>query len=356
MRAVVLVGGFGTRLRPLTLTTPKQLLPVAGRPMIERVCAHLVAHGIDEVVLSMGYLPELFELRYPDGVCAGARLTYAVEAEPLDTGGAIRFAAEEAGIAERFVVVNGDVLSDLDVGALVAFHEARRATATIALTRVDDPSRFGVVVTDDDGRVLRFVEKPAREEAPSHWVNAGIYVLEPDVVGRIPAGRRVSVERETFPALATEGVLFAVRSEGSWVDAGTPEQYLAANLAALGGPEPPCPGARDVGGGCWVGADAVVEGVLRGPVLVEAGARVAPEAVVERSVIGAGSTVGAGARVTGSVLLAGVTLGEGAVVEDSVIGEEATVGAGAKVVGGSVVGDRQHVAPGARLDGVREPA
>jgi mannose-1-phosphate guanylyltransferase len=352
----VLVGGLGTRLRPLTLTVPKQLLPVAGRPMIERVCAHLVAHGIDEVVLSMGYLPGAFEERYPDGVCAGARLRYAVEDEPLDTGGAIRFAAAEADITERFVVVNGDVLTDLDVGALVAFHEARGAAATIALTRVEDPSRFGVVVTDGTGRVERFVEKPSREEAPSRWVNAGIYVLEPSVVARIPTGRRVSVERETFPALAAEGVLYAMRAEAAWVDAGTPEQYLAANLTAVSGPEPPCAGVVDLGGCRWVAPGAVVEGELRPPLLVDAAARVAPGAVVERSVVGPGARLARDARVSGSVLLAGVAVEEGAVVEDSVIGEGAVVGPGAKVVGGSVVGGGVRVEAGARLDGVREPS
>lgn len=356
MRAVVLVGGFGTRLRPLTLTTPKQLLPVAGRPMIERVCAHLAAHGVDEVVLSMGYLPDLFQARYPDRVCAGVQVRYAVEAEPLDTGGAIRFAATEAGIAERFVVANGDVLTDLDVGALVAFHAARGAAATIALSQVDDPSRFGVVVTGDDGRVRDFIEKPPHDHAPSRWVNAGTYVFEPSVIERIPAGRRVSVEREVFPALARQGVLFAMGSDAAWVDAGTPEQYRSANLAALGGPEPPCPGVREVKERCWVGHGAAVAGVLRGPVLVEAGARVGPDAIVERSVIGARCTLEAGARVAGSVLLAGVLVGEGAVVEDSVLGEGAAVGAGAKVVGGSVIGGGQRVEPGARLDGVREPA
>src|SRR5256885_799585 len=151
LRAVVLVGGEGTRLRPLTWTTPKQMLPVAEVPMIERVLAHLADHGVDEAVLSLGYRPDAFITAFPDGRCAGVKLTYAVEPEPLDTAGAIRFAAHHAGIAERFLAVNGDVLTDVDIGALVAFHHARGAEATIHLTRVDDPSRFGVVPTADDG-------------------------------------------------------------------------------------------------------------------------------------------------------------------------------------------------------------
>ena len=196
---MVLVGGEGTRLRPLTLTTPKQMLPVGGRPMIERVLGHLARHGIDEVVLSLGYRPDAFLDAYPDGRCAGVELIYAVEATPLDTAGAIRFAARFAGIDETFVVVNGDVLTGARRDGLVAFHRERGAEATMALTPVEDPSAFGVVPTDEEGRVMAFIEKPPPGEAPTNLINAGTYVLEPSVLARIPEGRRVSIERETFP-------------------------------------------------------------------------------------------------------------------------------------------------------------
>ena len=201
MRAVVLVGGFGTRLRPLTLDRPKQMLPILGRPMIEPVLQHLSRHGIDDVVLSMGYRPDAFTAEYPTGVCAGVQLHFAVEPEPLDTAGAIRFAARDAGIDERFVVINADCLTDIDVSTLVAFHDARGAEGTIALHKVEDPSAFGVVPTDATGRVEAFVEKPPRDEAPTDLINAGIYVLEPSVLDRIAADRRVSIEREVFPAM-----------------------------------------------------------------------------------------------------------------------------------------------------------
>ena len=209
MRAVVLVGGEGTRLRPLTLTSPKQMLPVVGVPMIERVLGHLASHGIDEAVLSLGYLPNAFMQAYPDGAAAGVRLIYAVEPEPLDTAGALRFAAKFGGITETFVVVNGDVLTDLDLTGLVAFHRKRGAEGTIALHPVDDPSSFGVVPTDANGRVTAFVEKPPRDEAPTNEINAGTYVLEASVLDRIPEGGRVSIERETFPAMVRDGSLFA---------------------------------------------------------------------------------------------------------------------------------------------------
>ena len=166
MKAVVLLGGEGTRLRPLTYTTPKQLLPVVEVPMLERVLAHLQAHGVDEVVLSLGYRPDAFFAAYPDHEAVGVRLDYAVEPEPLDTAGAIAFAAGHAGIDETFIVVNGDVLTDVDTSALVAFHRAHGATATIHLKAVDDPTRFGVVPTDADGRVIEFVEKPPPTRCP----------------------------------------------------------------------------------------------------------------------------------------------------------------------------------------------
>ncbi|HKH24644.1 MAG TPA: nucleotidyltransferase family protein, partial [Acidimicrobiales bacterium] len=165
MRAVVLVGGFGTRLRPLTHHRPKQMLPIVNRPMIEHVVGHLAGYGVDDVVLSLGYRPDAFSAAYPDGRCAGATLHYAIEPEPRDTAGAIRFAVLDARIDERFLVLNGDVLTDLDIGAFLAFHESRGAEATIALHRVDDPSRYGVVPTDGEGRVIQFVEKPPRGEA-----------------------------------------------------------------------------------------------------------------------------------------------------------------------------------------------
>jgi mannose-1-phosphate guanylyltransferase len=201
MRAVVLVGGFGTRLRPLTYSVPKPMLPVGHVPIIERLVGNLVRGGVTDVTLALGFKPEPFVEAFPSGMCAGARLHYAVEPEPLDTAGAIRFAADSAGIDDTFIVANGDVLTDLDVSRLVAFHRDRRAEATLHLIAVDDPSAFGVVALDGEGRVERFVEKPAPGTEPSNLVNAGTYVLEPSVLARIPVGEKVSIERSTFPAV-----------------------------------------------------------------------------------------------------------------------------------------------------------
>jgi mannose-1-phosphate guanylyltransferase len=354
-----LVGGEGTRLRPLTFTTPKQLLPIAEVAMIERVLGHLAAHGVDDVVLSMGYRPDAFLAAFPEDRCAGVKLTYAVEPSPLDTAGAIRFAAVEAGITDTFLVVNGDVLTDWDLALLTSFHRDRNAEATIALTPVEDPSAFGVVPTDADGRVLAFIEKPARDEAPTNYINAGFYVLEPSVLDRIAGGRRVSIERETFPALVAEGRCFALGSDAYWIDTGTPAKFLEANFAYLSGARGAralVDQAREVSPGVWLnGAGPVVDGSVVAPSLVGDAAFVAVDSVVSGSVVGAGARVGRGARVSESVLLAGALVGPGAVVEGSIVGEGAVIGEGAVVRGLSVIGGGQEVPAGAVLDGERLP-
>ena len=331
MRAVVLVGGFGTRLRPLTSDLPKQMLPIVDRPMIEHVVGHLAAHGVEEVVLSLGFLPDAFRDAYSDGRCAGIPLHYAVEPEPLDTAGAVRFAAEDAGIDEAFLVLNGDVLTDLAVDELIGFHRASGAEATVSLTPVDDPSRYGVVPTDADGRVTGFVEKPPAGAAPCNWINAGTYVFEPSVIDRIEPGRRVSVEREVFPAMADEGVLYGLRSEAYWVDTGTPETYLGVQLDLLDG--------------------------VRGPARsgVDDAAEIHPGATVRRSVIGPGAVVAEGSRVCDSVVMAGSKIGEGAVVDGSLVGTDAIIGPDARVLGLSVIGHGAEVVAGEHLTGDCRP-
>lgn len=329
MRAVVLVGGFGTRLRPLTLTTPKPMLPVGHRPIIERLIAGLARGGVDDVTLALGFKPEPFLEAFPDGTCAGARLRYAVEPEPLDTAGAIRFAAEFAGIDETFVVGNGDILTDLDVAQLVVQHRRRRALATIHLIAVEDPSAFGVVDIDEEDAISRFVEKPAAGEAPSNLANAGTYVLEPEVLAMIPSGRKVSIERETFPLVAAQGRLFGLATDDYWIDTGRPQLYLQANLDLLDGFR-----RHDT-------AEAVASD-----------ADVAADATVERSIVAAGASIGTGAVVRDSVVLAGATIGGRATVESSVV--MGVVGAGA-VLDRVVLGHHGVVEPGERLEDVLRP-
>ena len=216
MKAILLLGGFGTRLRPLTNDTPKQMLPVCGRPMIEWVCEHLWRHGVDEVVLSLGYRAEAFTAAYPQGRIGQLAFQVAVEPEPRGTAGAVRFAAEASNITGNFLVLNGDVLTDLDMGALVSLHMGSEAEATIALQPVADPSPYGLVVTDPSGRVLSFSEKPEPGSAPAALpdrrqptISAGTYVLTSRVLDRIAPDRPVSIEREVFPQIVADGTLAA---------------------------------------------------------------------------------------------------------------------------------------------------
>ncbi len=350
MRAVVLVGGFGTRLRPLTLHRPKQMLPVVDRPMIEWVAGWLGANGVEQMVLSLGYRPEAFTEAYPSGRCAGVTLTYAVEPEPLDTAGAIRFAARHAQLdrsTDPFLVVNGDVITDLAVGDLVALHRQRQAQATIALTPVSDPSRYGVVATGPDGLVSAFVEKPAPGTEPSKFINAGTYVLEPSVLARIPQGRRVSIERETFPAMVADGTLYALASDAAWVDAGTPATYLEVQLQL----------ARKLG--LLIGTGSAT-GTATGPVGAAAGATlgatVDSTATVTDSVLREGVRVGPHCRVSGSVIGARSVIGAGAEIDGSLIGDGVHIGAGARLVGLCVIGDGEAVADGTRLEQALVPA
>ena len=356
MKAVVLVGGEGTRLRPLTYSTPKPLLPIVNQAFLERQLTWLAHHGVDEVVLSLGYLPDAFESHFPDGRFGDLTLRYAVEDHPLGTAGAIRFATR--GIDERVVVCNGDVLTTLDLDALVAFHDDRGAEASIHLTQVEDPSAFGVVPTRDDGEVVAFVEKPPKGVAPTNWINAGTYVLEPSVLDRIPERLTVSIERETFPRMLEEpSRLYAMTSDAYWIDIGTPEKYLDAHRdvlgAALGGP--PAPGARELSPGVWVQGDLHIDADARieAPALLGDGAVVGAGARIVGSVLGAGSVVSDGARLLRSVVHAGGRLDVDAEAIDSVVGEGATVGAGAIASVHTIMGAGAELVAGARASGAR---
>lgn len=330
MRAVVLVGGFGTRLRPLTNSVPKPMLTVGHVPIIERLIGNLVRGGVDDVTLALGFRPEPFIEAFPDGTCAGAVLHYAVEPEPLDTGGAIRFAAMFSNITDTFVVANGDVLTDLDIAALVSFHRRNDAEATLHLTPVDDPSAFGVVDRDESGRVLRFVEKPAPGTSPSNLINAGTYVFETSVLDRIPDGRKVSLEREIFPAMAADNRMFAMPTSDYWIDTGQPDLYLAANLDIIG---------RVRASHNWATA-------------VAPGASIAHDATVTNAVICGGADVRSLATVSDSVLLPGALVGPGAVVRGSIV--MGHVGAGAHI-DRCVIGAGVVIADGALHAGERIP-
>jgi NDP-sugar pyrophosphorylase family protein len=345
----------------LTYTTPKPLLPIANEPFLERQLTWLGRHGIDEVVLSLGYLPDAFAAHFPADRFGDLTLRYAVEEEPLGTAGGIRFAAEAAGIDERFVVCNGDVLTTLDLTEMVDFHDARGGEATIHLCRAADPSAFGVVPTRPDGEVIAFVEKPPREKAPSHWINAGTYVLEPSVLERIPPRLTVSIERETFPRmLDRRGRLLALQSDAYWIDIGTPGKYIDANTDVVDGKlgTPPARGAVEIAPGIWeqgevsIATDALVEP----PVLFGEGSTVAAGARVAHAVLGPGCEVGRAGQVQRSVLLTGARLDADAQAVDAVVGPNVLLEAGASARDHTVIGESATVTAGAKLSGARVPA
>jgi mannose-1-phosphate guanylyltransferase len=325
MQALILAGGEGTRLRPLTYTVPKPVLPLAGRPHVAYVIDWLVRHGVDDVVVSCGHLAEGMRTALAE-LQPGVEIRYAEEPDARGTAGAIRFAEDMLG--DRFLVLNGDVLCDLDLKALIEQHDRTGARATIALYPVDDPSGYGLVHRHDDGEITEFLEKPTADQIDTDEINAGAYLLERSVLEQIQPDRAVSIEREIFPELIGDG-LYGIRLEGYWIDIGTPERFLEANWDILKGRLETVIGDRldtpvMVGEGCEISPDAD----LRAPCVVGRDCSVDSDAVIERSVLLDGCSVGQGARLTNSILSGGVTVEPGAELDGAVIGEGESVAAG----------------------------
>ena len=354
MPAVILVGGLGTRLRPLTDRTRKDMLPLVDRPQLAYTFDHLRRFGVTRAIVSCGYLPTQIQEHFGDAY-GDLRLEYRIEEEPLGTGGAIRFAAD--GLDEPFFALNGDSLRETDLDAMIEFHRARPSRATILLTPVEDPSRYGLVRVDGEGRVLSFLEKPRPEEIDTDLINAGLYVLEPDVLDLIPPGRPVSIEREIFPELVDEQAVYGVALPGYWLDVGTPEAYLQAHRDVLERNF-----VTELGEGLGsdytlVAAGAEVDSGARvvPPVFVGSGARIGHGARIgSLAVIGAGAVVGDDAAVESSVIGAGAMLGARTHVSGSIVGERAELGADCEVRGLSVVGPSATVGDRNMLDhGIR---
>jgi mannose-1-phosphate guanylyltransferase len=324
MQAIVLVGGEGTRLRPLTNDVPKPALTLVDRPFLAYMIEWLAAHGVTEAVLACGFLPDVLREALGDDEHAGVRLTYVTEPDRRGTAGAIRFAADALGdrLEERFLALNGDVLTDLDLTALMQIHEQRGARATIALHPVEDSAAYGLVSVDAHGDVTQFVEKTG-EPVPGE-INAGAYFLERSVLELIPPEREVSIEREVFPRLIGDG-LGALRLDGYWMDIGTPERYLQASWDILEGRV--ATRVRPTAPGMLVGAGAEID----------SGATIGPRAVVSP-----GCRIAAGAEVRSSVLLEGCSVGEGARVSNSVLAPGVTVAAGTELAG-AIVGRDERV-------------
>ncbi len=351
MKAVILAGGFGTRLRPLTLEIPKPIVPVFDRPFLYyQIDLLRQVPDIDEVILSLNFRPERIEARVGDGAEAGLPVRYRVEPHPLGTGGAIKFASQ--GIDDTLLVVNGDVLTDIDLNAVVARHRERRALATVVLTPVDNPSAYGLVETDAVGNVRRFIEKPDPDEMTCDTINAGIYLLEPATFGRIPDDTAWSIERQYFPSLVARGETFVAHvGRGYWIDIGTPASYMRAHRdlmtgrCAAGPFRAKPPGFVHRGAACRIATGADLSGpcFVGDGCVVEEGARIGGG-----SVIGPGCTVGPGAVIERSIVWGHSAVGADAVVREAILGEACRVGEGAEVGAGCVLGSRSTLSAHSR--------
>jgi mannose-1-phosphate guanylyltransferase len=334
---VILVGGQGTRLRPLTSNVPKPVVRLVDRPFIAFMLEWLRGHGIDDVIVSCGFLADGVRAVLGDGSSLGLRLRFVEEPDPRGTAGALKLA--EPMLDERFLMLNGDVLTDIDLTAQVAQHEASGATGTLALVPVEDPTAYGLVVLDEDASVNAFVEKPSSDRIESNLISAGAYVLERSVLELIEPDRNVSIEREVWPRLVGNG-LYGYVADGYWLDIGTPERYLQGTFDILEGNVRTAVLERlgndwlAVDDGAQVRGRVIPPGVLERGVRVEQGAHVGSLAVLAEDV-----SVGAGSSVERSVVLEGTQIGEGCELRDCIVGARCRVGPGTKISGGAVLGD-----------------
>lgn len=349
MKAVLLVGGEATRLRPLTLNTVKAMVPILNRPFLEHMIQYLKSHGVDDIVLAMCHLPGQIERYFDDGARCGVRLTYVLEESPRGTAGAVKNA--EGYLDDLFLVFNGDIFTDIDLTAMLAFHRDKKAKVTIALTPVEDPSSYGVIETGPDGRVKRFVEKPPREEASTNLINAGIYIIDREVVRHIPPNTHYMFEHHLYPDLLAKGVpIYGYRSDAYWIDIGTPEKYFQLNCDLL------------EGRGTTVLYDPIADGQasqasihptakIAGPVMIGSGCSIGSGVRIQGpAVIGDCCEICDGATIEKAVLWREVRVGKQATVADCIVGNNCRIGDGSSVVQGSVIGDHVVVEPDCHLD------
>jgi mannose-1-phosphate guanylyltransferase len=344
MKGLILAGGRSTRLYPLTFSLPKPMVPMVNRPFLEHMIEWLRAHQIRDVILTTGYLPEAIQEHFKSGAAHGVHIEYVVEEQPLDTGGAIKNC--EALLDESFFVFNGDILTELDLTDMAQEHRASRAKVTISLTYVEDPTPYGVIETDESGRIRRFSEKPRPEEVTSHYINAGTYLFEPEVLAEMPAGKRFSIEKDFYPqALAKGIVMHGYRDRSYWLDIGTAAKYIQAHQDILSRKLARRGRAVEAAPGIWMGADVEIaaDAELTPPVVIgercviASGARIGPFAVLGDEV-----RIEAGARVANSVLWSGVVVGAGASVERCIAGRNAAIAPGLHLED-QAVADQQQV-------------
>ena len=345
MKAVVMAGGEGTRLRPLTSNQPKPMVPIVGKPCMEHIVELLREHGFNDVIVTVAFLPQAIRSYFGDGESLGVNIEYSVEESPLGTAGSVRLAADK--LDDTFLVISGDALCDFDLGKLVKFHQKRQAAVTIGLKSVENPLEFGIVVTDDEGRIERFLEKPSWGQVFSDTINTGVYVLEPEVLQHIPTGRPFDFSKELFPLLLEMGrPLYGMSMEGYWQDIGNLDQYRQANFDALDEHvHLTIPGIR-LRGNVWLGEGVELDDLdqIEGPALVSNYCRLAREARVGAySVLSAGVTLRERARTERSVIDTSTHIGQGALIEGAIVGRSCDIRAHARLQEGVAIGDEVKV-------------
>lgn len=342
MKAVILAGGEGTRLRPLTYETPKPMMPVLNRPFLEHTIAHLKKYQVESIILAVSYLPEVIQHYFNDSSNLGVKLTYSIENTPLGTAGAVKNAQRH--LDSTFAVLNGDIFSDLDVADMVAFHRSKRAKATIALTWVDNPSAFGVVETDNEGRVKQFIEKPSPNQVTTNWINAGVYILEPEVLEHVPPNTRYMFERGLFPLLLELGEpVYSYPFNGYWLDMGTPEKYLQLNCDLL------LAKAKSILIDSWGRGEVRLDedvtthpsAEIVGPVIIGSNCSIHRGVrITGPVVVGPNCYIGESARLEKAVLWTRAHISRGATLKQCVVGSNTKIGDNARVIDCTIMGDR----------------
>jgi NDP-sugar pyrophosphorylase family protein len=346
MKAILLAGGKGTRLRPLTIHTPKPIVPIFNRPFLHyQIDLLKQVPEIDEVILSLNYQPRRIEELFGDGSGVGIKIRYVVEPVPLGTAGAIKYAGDQ--LTESVVVFNGDVLTEIDLAAVLRLHRERKARATIVLTPVDNPSAYGLVETDSDGNIKRFIEKPKAEEITTNNINAGIYILEPDTLDRIPDNVSWSIERSYFPSLVERSETFVgYIYNGYWIDIGTPQKYMQVHRDIMDGRYKAAPFTGNGSARSFIAPDARIEdgASVEGPcfvdegVLLKAGARIGPYSVICRQ-----CQVEEEARIEGAIVWQNGRIGRDATITDAIIGRNCHIGRSSTIGAGTVLGDKSSL-------------